>query len=168
MLLIALVILGYGLAELESGPMAFSIFTVVSAQSNSPHAPKTVKDAPASPLSCALKNDALLPTNVSQCAFAVQLQVITIMVGLQEVAVAMSDPFGDDAVDLDTKGYLVSAEQNARAYLDILKLRHEAPPKHGRVATDRSLPTISAKADSSKPSTPKRAPSQPKLSSPAV
>jgi len=118
MLLIALVILGYGLAELESGPMAFSIFTVV----------------------------------------------IAIMVGLQEVAVAMSDPFGDDAVDLDTKGYLESAEKNARAYLDILKLGHDAPPKHSKIASDRTLPAISAKADGAKPPSPKRAPSQARLS----
>ena len=33
-------------------------------------------------------------------------------VGLHEVAVSMSDPFGEDAVDLDVKGMLATAEKN--------------------------------------------------------
>ena len=51
--------------------------------------------------------------------------IVSIMVGLQEVAIAMSDPFGDDAVDLDTSGYLVTAEKNLKAYLDLLQSGHE-------------------------------------------
>mmetsp|Transcript_34094 Transcript_34094/g.100196 ORF Transcript_34094/g.100196 Transcript_34094/m.100196 type:complete len:158 (+) Transcript_34094:62-535(+) len=45
------------------------------------------------------------------CIFAV------IELGLQEIAAAMSDPFGDDDIDFDTEGLLSSAYNNAISYL---------------------------------------------------
>ena len=39
------------------------------------------------------------------------------MIGLQEIAVSMADPFGDDATDFDTTGLVESAYNNVIDYL---------------------------------------------------
>ena len=39
------------------------------------------------------------------------------MIGLQEIAVSMADPFGDDAADFDTTGLVESAYNNVIDYL---------------------------------------------------
>jgi len=49
-----------------------------------------------------------------------------IMIGLQEVAIAMSDPFGDDAIDLDVPGYLKTANTNAVAFLTLFMQQRPA------------------------------------------
>jgi len=57
----------------------------------------------------------------SQGFFSLPLYMIVcgIMIGLQEVAIAMSDPFGDDAIDLDVPGFLRGAHVNAVAFLTL-------------------------------------------------
>lgn len=49
--------------------------------------------------------------------FVIYLVILSSFMGLKEVAVAMSDPFGEDDIDFDTNGMLTSAYNNAIAML---------------------------------------------------
>ena len=60
-----------------------------------------------------------------------------IMLGLLEVAVAMSDPFGDDDVDFDTKKMTNGAYKNA---LVLLRDPHTAKPKQPQIAKLQEAP----------------------------
>ena len=42
---------------------------------------------------------------------------VVLMIGLLEIATAMSDPFGEDDFDFDVDGLMKSAYNNAVAYL---------------------------------------------------
>ena len=58
-----------------------------------------------------LEDSPPLFTIVCFCIFSV------IQLGLQEIAAAMSDPFGDDDIDFDIEGLLSSAYNNAISFL---------------------------------------------------
>ncbi len=53
-----------------------------------------------------------------QLTLFIYVIILSAFLGLKEVAVAMSDPFGDDEIDFDTNGMLKSAYNNALACLN--------------------------------------------------
>ena len=57
------------------------------------------------------------PRSQPYFSLAVYTVVAGVMVGLQEIAVAMSDPFGDDKTDFDTRRLMEDAYNNMVAYL---------------------------------------------------
>lgn len=70
-------------------------------------------------IAMALTSYALIELEHAQVLISMVVYVIilTIMIGLQAVAVAMSDPFGDDDIDFDLKYFLQAAYDNAVALL---------------------------------------------------
>lgn len=75
--------------------------------------------------------------------------VCGIMIGLQEVAIAMSDPFGDDAIDLDVPGYLRSANTNAVAFLSLFQQQRPAG-QHTPLTPGMDNPLIVSKGGGSR------------------
>lgn len=72
---------------------------------------------------------------VSVSTFAV---VTGMLLGLQEIAVAMSNPFGDDATDFDTRTLCRDATDNAIAYLT-MAARYETPKAYHLMGNEEGI-----------------------------
>ena len=83
-------------------------------------------------ISLALTSYALVELEHAQVLMSMVVFIIidTIMIGLQAVAVAMSDPFGDDDIDFDLESFLRGAYDNSIALItdQRLALHNTLPP----------------------------------------
>jgi hypothetical protein len=81
---------------------------------------------------------------VSVVTYAV---VAGMLLGLQEIAVSMSNPFGDDSTDFDTRTLCADAYSNAIAYL-AMSARYENAKQFGLMGSEEGIdnPLVNTKA----------------------
>lgn len=73
--------------------------------------------------------------------------VAGMLLGLQEIAVSMSNPFGEDSTDFDTRTLCHDAYNNAIAYLS-MSSRYENPKLFGLMGNEEGIenPLLRSKA----------------------